>query len=858
MAQQESSAPPLVAAATEAVKEKKKKKRKQEEEAAPAVEESCAVTTKEEGVVSKKEKKRKKDRDVPAPENSTAAAVADAITTSVADAQPHAETEKKKKKKKNKADGADATATTSSQPQSSSPAASASTVAAEDDVLPSIKPAKSKKSANKISAGPAASDDTISPITNRPLSKNALKILAKRKKLPCWPMKDHFLDLVANNQVTVLVGETGSGKTTQMPQFLAEVYGSSAKKIAVTQPRRVAAMSVATRVAEEMDVELGEECGYLIRFEDKTSDKTVVKYMTDGMLLRECMTDPLLSNYSVICLDEAHERTLSTDILFGLLKRVLRERRDLKVVVMSATLEAEKFQKYFSANMADEEENQAPSENKSASDENTPHVPLLTVSGRMFPVELHYTQGFTRNYVEASVDKVVKCIEEEKAERGKESLENGGERTDEPLGDVLVFLTGEDEIENCCRMLEEQLPEDEVVVLPLYSSLPPNQQRKVFQDFAKQGLRKIVVATNVAETSITIDGVVYVVDCGLVKMKVYNPRTHVESLLVQPISQAAAKQRAGRAGRTRPGKCYRLYTETAFKESLEESSVPEILRTNLSSALLTLLNLGVEDVVHFDWMDPPSPECMMRALDLLLQLNAVNDECELTATGKILAEFPLDPQLGKCLIASAKHGVLKQMSAVIALLSGAPCHLRPRMYAKQADRAHKAFQSTCGDHGTLLKIFEEFEANQKTDKNWCYDNYLKDRSLISAQSVQRQLLRLCEKMQVSNSQEITEGNVKIALRRALIAGFFLQTAHISGKHYVTVKDKQIVEIHPGSQLEHKPEWILYHELVLTDKNYLRNCTALRPQWLVEEAPMFFPGKVANDEVRKGLEKFVKK
>eukprot|EP00392_Amoebophrya_sp_AT5.2_P014422 g14571.t1 len=774
--------------------EKKSKKQKVDELGGSAT--ACAVTE------ARAEKKKKKKSEKTDEEVAPVAAMEEAAA---ADAAP---AKKKKKKDKKLQESAD------------------------HCVVPDAAPVKDVASpAKKQNKQDHASIPNVSPITGRVLSANALEILQKRRKLPCWPAKDEFNELVANHQVVVLVGETGSGKTTQMPQFLAETYAKQGKMVAVTQPRRVAAMSVATRVAEEMDVELGRECGYLIRFEDKTSDATLVKYMTDGMLLRECMTDGSLSKYSVVCLDEAHERTLSTDILFGLLKRVLAQRPELRVVVMSATLEAEKFQKYFAAQGSE--------------------VPLLTVSGRMFPVDVKYKETPTRDYVQGSVDTVLKIIEDE---RNEPALKD--KKPVDTAGDILVFLTGEEEIETCCQQLEEQLGE-ESIVLPLYSSLPPQQQKKVFQTFG--GRRKIVVATNVAETSITIDGVVYVVDCGLVKVKVYNPRTHVESLLVNPISKAAAKQRAGRAGRTRPGKCFRLYTEGAFKNSLLESSWPEILRTNLGSALLTLLNLGVEDVVHFDWMDPPSPECMMRALDLLLMLNAVDEDCRLTDEGRKMAEFPLDPQLGKVLLAGAKHGVTKQVAAVIALLSGAPAQMRPRQYAKAADRAHKAFASVDGDHNTLLNIFEAYQAN-KHDKGWAYDNYLKDRSLQSAESVQRQLLRLCEKLGVPTSDTpTTKGDtVKVAVRKAFVAGFFQHVAHISGKHYVTVRDKQIVEVHPGSLLEHKPEWILYNELVLTDKNYLRTVTALRAEWLVEEAPAFFPSQVANDEARKGLERYAKR
>jgi pre-mRNA-splicing factor ATP-dependent RNA helicase DHX15/PRP43 len=378
-------------------------------------------------------------------------------------------------------------------------------------------------------------DDAINRWTGQRYSSRYYSILEKRQLLPVYQFKEELIDAVRKNQFVVVEGETGSGKTTQIPQFLVDAgfVEPGVSAIACTQPRRVAATSIAKRVAEEMDVELGEEVGYTIRFEDVSDRyKTVLKFVTDGMLLREAMTDPVLKRYSVIVLDEAHERTLATDVLMGLLMEILPKRTadseygELKVVIMSATLDAQKFQEYFH------------------------NAPLMKVPGRTHPVEIFYTAKPEANYVEAAVRTVVhihQC---------------------EGPGDILVFLTGEQEIEQACEEIREQagaLGKDlpELVVLPLYSSLPPQQQRKIFDKAPESRVvggppgRKVIVSTNIAETSLTVDGVVYVVDPGFSKQKVYNPRIRVESLLVSPISRASAKQRAGRAGRTRPGKCYR-------------------------------------------------------------------------------------------------------------------------------------------------------------------------------------------------------------------------------------------------------------------------------------------------------------
>lgn len=356
-------------------------------------------------------------------------------------------------------------------------------------------------------------------------------------------------------------------------------------------------MSVAKRVADEMDVRLGEEVGYNIRFEDMTGPKTILKYMTDGMLLREAMNDHNLERYSCIILDEAHERTLATDILMGLLKEVALRRPDLKIIIMSATLDAQKFQRYFN------------------------DAPLLAVPGRTHPVEIYYTPEPERDYVDAALRTVLQI------------------HATEPEGDILLFLTGEEEIEDASRKItleaEELMREADcgpLKVYQLYGTLPPAQQQRIFEPAPPPRRpggppgRKVVVSTNIAETSLTIDGIVYVVDPGFSKQKVYNPRIRVESLLVSPISKASAQQRAGRAGRTRPGKCFRLYTEGAFQKELIEQTYPEILRSNLASTVLELKKLGIDDLVHFDFMDPPAPETMMRALEELNYLACLDDD----------------------------------------------------------------------------------------------------------------------------------------------------------------------------------------------------------------------------------------
>jgi len=553
----------------------------------------------------------------------------------------------------------------------------------------------------------------MNPLTSRPFSANYRKILAQRKKLPVYQFLDDLLEKVRTHQSVVVEGETGSGKTTQIPQFLVNAgyagasHGASGRSglrvVACTQPRRVAAMSIARRVAEEMDVRMGQHVGYTIRFDDCTDASTHLKFMTDGMLLREAMTDPMLERYQVIVLDEAHERTLSTDVLMGLLKEVLPKRPDLKLIVMSATLDAVKFQRYFEG------------------------APLLKVPGRCHPVEVFYTPEPERDYVEAAVRTAVQI------------------HLCEAPGDVLVFLTGEEEIEDVCRKLRAEADTfgadvGPLAVYPLYSSLPPAKQTEIFTDAPGPSTpggppgRKIVVSTNIAETSLTIDGIVYVVDPGFSKQKVYNPRIRVESLLVSPISQASAQQRTGRAGRTRPGKCFRLYTEKSFHQELQVQTYPEILRSKMSNVVLTLKKLGIDDLVHFDFMDPPAPETLMRALELLNYLGALDDEGDMTPLGVQMAELPVDPQHARMLLASPGHRCSNEMVSIVALLNVAQVFMRPKEAAKAADEAKAQFAHVDGDQLTLLNAYHAYK-QAGDDKKWCWDNYINARTMASADSV---------------------------------------------------------------------------------------------------------------------------
>jgi|TARA_B100000524_G_scaffold1577_2_gene970 pre-mRNA-splicing factor ATP-dependent RNA helicase DHX16 len=655
----------------------------------------------------------------------------------------------------------------------------------------------------------------------KPRKKSTQETLAEvRKSLPVFPYREQIIEAVKQYQTLVIVGETGSGKTTQVPQYLMEAgFCEGGKKIGCTQPRRVAAMSVAKRVADEVGTKLGNEVGYSIRFEDCTSDRTALKYMTDGMLLREFLGEPDLASYSCMILDEAHERTLHTDILFGLLKDIARFRTDLKLLVSSATLDAAKFSEYFD------------------------DAPVFNIPGRRYPVDIMYTKAPEADYLEAAVVTVLQI------------------HITQGPGDILVFLTGQDEIESAQETLQQRTRGfgtkiKELIVLPIYANLPSDMQAKIFEP-TPPGARKVVLATNIAETSITIDNIIYVIDPGFNKMNSYNPRTGMESLIVTPVAKSSANQRAGRAGRVSPGKCFRLYTKWAYLNELEDNIIPEIQRTNLGSVVLMLKSLGINDLIHFDFMDPPPAETLIRALEQLYALGALNDRGELTKLGRRMAEFPMDPQLSKMLICSAEYKCSAEALAIAAMLQiGASIFYRPKERALHADNARINFNRPGGDHMTLLNVWTQWaETNYSTQ--WCFENFIQVRSMKKARDIREQIEGLMERVEV---EFISNPNEMSGICKSITAGFFYHTAKITkALDYRTVKHPQTVHMHPSSSLHGtQPRWVVYHELVYTTKEFMRSIIEIKPEWLVEIAPHFYKKKDIADDAGKKLPKGVGK
>ncbi|KAF9870135.1 helicase associated domain-containing protein [Colletotrichum karsti] len=660
--------------------------------------------------------------------------------------------------------------------------------------------------------------------------------------LPIAKHRESLLYLIETKQVTIVVGQTGSGKTTQIPQFLeAAGWCADGKVIGITQPRRVAATTVAMRVAEEVGCEIGKEVGYAIRFEDATSAQTRIKFMTDGLLIREALVDPLLTRYSVIMVDEAHERSISTDILLGLLKKILKKRPELRVIISSATLQADEFLKFFTTNPGDEGKETKRSAAETADNDTKMQAgddkcAIAALEGRTFPVDVLYLESPAEDYVEKAISTVFDIHENEKE------------------GDILVFLTGREEIDNACqavadRLLDMKSHDQKLQALPLYAGLTTEQQMYVF-DKPPEGTRKVVFATNIAEASITIDGIVYVVDCGFAKLRAYNPRTGIEALTSTAISKASANQRAGRAGRTRPGKCFRLYTEEAFL-GLPAVTVPEIQRSNLAPFILQLKALGIDNVLRFNFISPPPSELMAKALELLYSLGALDEYAKLTKPlGYRMAEIAVEPMMGKTLLSASSFGCLSEILTIAAMTSagGNNVWFYHDGERKAMETSRRLFAAEEGDHLTLLNVYQAFVTKGKKESKFCRDHNLNFKTMSRAVSIRAQLKRYLEKFGITVDESLAgrqgQDNAKKAeqIRRCLTAGYFAHAARMQPDGtFRNVSGETTLHAHPTSLMfNRKADWVIFHEVMETGtKIFIRDITKIDKGWLVEYAPEFY-------------------
>ncbi|TBU50208.1 pre-mRNA splicing factor [Dichomitus squalens] len=645
---------------------------------------------------------------------------------------------------------------------------------------------------------------------------SSLSLQAARERLPIYQHKQSLLYAVEKHGVVVLVGQTGSGKTTQLPQFLYEAgWANEGNVIACTQPRRVAATSVANRVAAEVGTSLGEEVGYTIRFEDVSDkDRTRILYMTDGMLFRETLVDPLLSRYSVIMIDEAHERSVYTDLLLGILKKIRRKRPSLRLVVSSATLDAAAFLDFFTSGNSPNE------------------ATIVSLEGRAYPVQIAYLQEPVPDYVQKAAE-VVWSIHQQPTS-----------------GDILVFLSGREEIDRCIDRLAEMLPTlprnaKRLALLALHAGLTTEEQLKVFEP-AERGFRKVIIATNIAEASVTIEGIKFVVDSGFAKasmeysqyIRTYNPSTAMSSLTTAPISQASATQRAGRAGRTSAGYCYRLYTERSF-EQLRQTTPPEITRTDLTTPIIQLKSLGIDDLMKFEWLSSPPAESVLRALEGLVNAGMIGEDGRLTVIGEKVAECPVEVNIARMLFASKQYQCGEEILTIAAMTAVQDVFIIPEGSAGAiAELERRKFTAEEGDHLTLLNAFNAFTRYGRSS-SWCKAHALSFRAMSRAVSIRSQLKKYMQRFELP--LDSCEGDAK-RLRKCLVTGYWRNVARWTADGtYRAVRGEIVLHVHPHSVLfTRKPRtgWVIFHEMEETKKTQIRVLTEIEPDWLLEHGHVY--------------------
>ncbi|KAK2750610.1 putative ATP-dependent RNA helicase dhr2 [Myotisia sp. PD_48] len=761
---------------------------------------------------------------------------------------------------------------------------------------PRIVPQEASKAADdkpilKKGEGRGALPNELGKKSGPNLKQRAATLLEVRKQLPIYAHADEIRTQLRRTDVMLLVGETGSGKSTQVPQFLIDEKwcrtqtvnlpcenaaissekgkpGSSKSKmiggcIAITQPRRVAAISLARRVAEEMGTPLGtsspaSKVGYSVRFDTSVSPSTRIKFMTDGMLLQEMLTDPWLTKYSAVVVDEVHERGINVDLLLGFLRNLVSGSKEgrggipLKVIVMSATADMESLGDFFTYGFNDTITQNNPIEASSKERHPTPEkipntehsspeirsnasntskfVSVCHIKGRQFPVKTIYSPAAVSDFVDTAL-KIIFQIHYK-----------------EPLpGDILVFLTGQETVESLEYMvndyattMDKDLPN--ILAVPLFAALPQVAQQRVFLP-APPRTRKVILSTNIAETSVTVPGVRYVIDCGKAKLKQFRTRLGLDSLLVKPISKSAAIQRKGRAGREAAGQCYRLYTEKDYL-SLEETNTPEILRCDLSQAILTMKARGVDDIIGFPFLTPPPRDAIEKALLQLFNINALDESGKVSQIGQQIAKLPLTAPLGRVLLAGAEKGpgCLRNVIDIISCLSVENIFLNTISEEKkeQAEIARRDLYRREGDHLTMLATVQAYAKENADRKAWAERHLVSHRAMQAVMDVRKQLISHCKYAKLFTAAEDkssqNEGNENpVPILTSFLAGFATNTARLfPDGSYRTIVGNQTVAIHPSSVLfGRKVEAIMYNEFVFTNRSYARGVSAVQMNWIGE-------------------------
>lgn len=664
----------------------------------------------------------------------------------------------------------------------------------------------------------AEAKTVLNPLTGVPYTKRFYEFLETRQRLPAWGAREQFLQQMQKSQVVILIGETGSGKTTQLPQILLDagyhVQHDKIRALACVQPCNLAAISGATRIAEELEVPLGTYVGYHVKFDDKTSGDTLLRMLSAEALLREILLDSLLSRYSVVLLDEADGRSAELDLAMSLVKRVLVDRPELKLVLTASSARIQKIQKYFG------------------------NAPALQMAGKSQPVELYHVPSEDKNLLRSAAQAIAEI------------------HKSEPEGDILLFVATQDDIDFVSAVLRKSMAQalesKELIIARLSDKSTMAEVQLAVQSQPRSltdssFCRRVVITTSVAEASIAVGAITYVIDTGFELQRHFNPRSRLESQHASPASKQSIARRAQRAGTAqRPGKCYRLYTEKAMKDSMPEITHPEIMRSNISHFVLFLKRLGIDDVVHFDFLDPPPPESLMRAFEALHWLNCIDDAGILTECGDKVNRFGLPPQLGKMLVEAPRHRCSSEALSIAAMMSVSPVFLRPSGKSRQADDARARFAHLDGDHLTLLNVFHAFKQHSQDGvepEKFCGENHICTQALQQAEKTREQLRLISDHAGLPTvATNFQDPEYYPNIRRCVLAGFFMQVAHLENERtagYATLLEAEEVSIHSSTSLQSKPEWVVFNEFTQTSRSFMKVVTQVRGDWLFDVAPHYF-------------------